>query len=117
MPPKNDKNDELIAQCLSQMRDLLTSELETFREQLLSLLCSSSTTGSPGNPQPGQHNAKTPKIKLLPFDGSNPLDWIFLAKHYFEYTQTPTMQRLTLIPFFMQGPALGWSNRCIRTTN
>lgn len=51
---------------------------------------------------------KTPKITLNSFGGTDPLDWIFQAEQYFELNQTPPHQRLTFVPFFMQGHALGW---------
>lgn len=105
MPPKNDKKDgaadELISQCLSQMQDLLTSELNTLREQFICSASSNTSSSSLLAPKP-------PKIVLPSFGGTNPLDWIFQAEQYFEFSQTPPHQRLTYIPFFMQGPALGW---------
>jgi len=51
---------------------------------------------------------KTPKPHLSQFDGSNPLDWLFQAEQFFELTQTPPHQRLTYVPFYVQGLALVW---------
>lgn len=89
------------------MQDLLNTELSALREQLV---CSSSnnTIISTNSTQHTQPTPKPPKITLFPFDGSNPLDWIFQAEQYFQYTQTQPHQRLTFVPFFMQGTALAW---------
>jgi len=35
------------------------------------------------------HPPVTSKISLLPFEGSNPLDWLFQADQYFYLTQIP----------------------------
>lgn len=106
MPPKIDKNEELFNLCMGQMHELLAEEMATLKEQLL---CSSSSTIiQPTTQTTNQPIIKPPKITLNSFDGSNPLDWIFQAEQYFEYTQTPPHQRLTFAPFFMQGAALTW---------
>jgi hypothetical protein len=51
---------------------------------------------------------KPPKVRLLPFDGSNPLDWIFQANQFFEHYSIPNFQRLNHVPGYMTGDALGW---------
>ncbi|XP_017408768.2 uncharacterized protein LOC108321508 [Vigna angularis] len=53
---------------------------------------------------------QTPKIRLdCPrFDGSNTLDWIFAVTRFFDYHQTPEVDRLQIISFYMDGPALSW---------
>lgn len=48
------------------------------------------------------------KAMLAPFDGSNPLEWIFQAESYFELNQVAIPQHLALVPFFMTGLALAW---------
>ncbi|KAE8665795.1 hypothetical protein F3Y22_tig00112528pilonHSYRG00009 [Hibiscus syriacus] len=53
-------------------------------------------------------SVKPPKLSLPPFDGSNPLDWIFQAELYFNYYQLPPEDRLSTISFYMQGQALSW---------
>ncbi|KAE8702143.1 hypothetical protein F3Y22_tig00110500pilonHSYRG00129 [Hibiscus syriacus] len=53
-------------------------------------------------------SVKPPKLSLPPFDGSNPLDWIFQAELYFNYYQLPPEDQLSTISFYMQGQALSW---------
>jgi hypothetical protein len=65
-----------------------------------------SSKGSPSSDPPP--TLKIPKITLSSFDGTDPLDWIFKAQHYFDLSHTPPPERLILIPFFLQGPALSW---------
>jgi len=38
----------------------------------------------------------------LPFDGNNPLDWLFQANQYFSFYQIPLNQRLPMVGFHMQ---------------
>ncbi|MCH81146.1 hypothetical protein A2U01_0001927 [Trifolium medium] len=63
---------------------------------------SSSSTTSPDN------SLKPPKLRLLPFDGSNPLDWVFQANQFFDHYSIPHYQRLTHVPGYITGEALGW---------
>jgi hypothetical protein len=42
------------------------------------------------------------------FDGTNPLDWIFLANQFFTHYAIPPFQRLTHAASYMSGDALGW---------
>ena len=51
---------------------------------------------------------KPPKLRLLPFDGSNPLDWIFQANQFFTHYSISPNQRLAHIAGYMTGDALGW---------
>ncbi|KAL6538212.1 hypothetical protein OROGR_012200 [Orobanche gracilis] len=53
---------------------------------------------------------KPPKVQLPAFDGSNPLDWISKARNFFTLYQIPNEQRLTMVSFYLQGPASGWYN-------
>lgn len=87
------------------MRELLNEELSTLREQIAAASHASAIINPTPNTQP---LPKPPKIILNSFDGSNPLDWIFQAEQYFEYTQTLPHQRLQIVPFFMQGSTLAW---------
>lgn len=108
MPPKVEKSEQLSDEQLAQLRDMMdsiiTTRLDTFREQLI--LTQPKIPTNHHTQQPLQ--PKPPKVRLLPFDGSNPLDWIFQAEQYFELSQTPQHQRLQYIPFFMTGLALAW---------
>jgi hypothetical protein len=51
---------------------------------------------------------KPPKLRLLPFDGSNPLDWIFQANQFFTHYSISPNQRLAHVAGYMTGDALGW---------
>nr|KYP60274.1 hypothetical protein KK1_015727 [Cajanus cajan] len=51
---------------------------------------------------------RPPKLNLLPFDGSDPLDWLFQADQYFMFYQVPWDQRVPIVAFYMQGAALSW---------
>lgn len=115
MPPKPEKNEkpekpneEILTQ-LHAMRLTMESNLQSFiHEQVtthMDTLRDQLAIITQTNQKPSH---KTPKIHLLPFDGSNPLDWIFQTEHYFELNQIPQNQRLTQIPFYMQDPVLGW---------
>ncbi|MCI10163.1 hypothetical protein A2U01_0031255, partial [Trifolium medium] len=62
-----------------------------------------------GTPQHNQDNTlKPPKLRLLPFDGTNPLDWVFQANQFFTHYNIPNHQRLVHIASYMTGDALGW---------
>ncbi|PNY06477.1 hypothetical protein L195_g002943, partial [Trifolium pratense] len=112
MPPKIEQNtsfsDEQLLQLREMLDSLVTTRLDTFREQLT--LASTPAHRPPpiGSSQSAAIHLKPPKIVLHPFDGSNPLDWIFQAEQYFDLSNTPIHQRLTYVPFFMIGPALAW---------
>lgn len=93
MPPKPESSsNKASGDILAMLRDMqirsdhqyatLSAEISTLRDRM--------NTNPPLPPPPPpplfQHTPKTPKISLLPFDGSNPLDWIFQAEQYFELT-------------------------------
>ncbi|XP_058769067.1 uncharacterized protein LOC131642924 [Vicia villosa] len=52
--------------------------------------------------------ARSPKLELPMFDGSNPLDWLFQADQFFSFYNLPPENRLSLISFYMKGDALSW---------
>ena len=63
---------------------------------------------SSSSTQPTDQTIKPPKLILQPFDGSNPIEWLFQAEQFFNhYSITPT-QRLSRISCYMTGDALGW---------
>lgn len=100
-----------LQQCLQQMKEMQlqidvqsthdTQELATFREQV-QLVTMNSVFASRNIP------VRATKAMLAPFDGSNPLEWIFQAESYFELNQVAIPQHLALVPFFMTGLALAW---------
>ncbi|XP_058784061.1 uncharacterized protein LOC131658827 [Vicia villosa] len=51
---------------------------------------------------------RTPKLELVMFDGSNPLEWLFQAEQFFSFYNMPHENRLSLIFFYMKDDALGW---------
>ncbi|XP_019450613.1 PREDICTED: uncharacterized protein LOC109352884 [Lupinus angustifolius] len=55
-----------------------------------------------------QSQPRPPKLQLLPFDGSEPLDWIFQAEQFFQFYLISPEQRIPMIAFYMQGEALSW---------
>lgn len=55
-----------------------------------------------------QQRPRHPKINLPPFDGSNPLGWIFQADHFFNYYHIPQDERVELTAFHFVGDALSW---------
>lgn len=71
---------------------------------------SHSQTYNPNYHTASSSSIQNPKVKLNSFDGSNPLDWISQAEHYFKLYQIPPDQRISLVLFYMQGTALGWYN-------
>ncbi|PNX55841.1 hypothetical protein L195_g049472, partial [Trifolium pratense] len=66
-----------------------------------------SRNSSPSHTSP-DNSLKPPKVRLLPFDGSNPLDWVFQANQFFDHYSIPNYQRLAHVPGYMTGEALGW---------
>lgn len=51
---------------------------------------------------------RPPNLQLLPFDGQEPLDWLFQAEKFFLFYQVPIEQRLPMAAFYMKGEALSW---------
>ena len=51
-----------------------------------------------------------PRMKLdVPrFNGSDPSGWMFKINQFFAYHSTPEPDRLTIVAFAMEGPALAW---------
>lgn len=49
-----------------------------------------------------------PKLQLIPFDGSELLDWLFQAEQFFQLYQVSPDQRLHMVSFYMKGEALSW---------
>lgn len=51
---------------------------------------------------------RTSKLELSPFDGSEPLEWLFQADQFFTFYQIPIESRLSMSSFYMKGDALSW---------
>ncbi|MCI16767.1 hypothetical protein A2U01_0037911, partial [Trifolium medium] len=88
--------------------ETLSKQHETFQSfittQLSTIITTTHPSSSSSSPTPSPF--KPPKIHLPPFDGSNPLDWIFQADQYFDLAQISPTQRMQFLPFFMKGDAL-----------
>lgn len=63
---------------------------------------------SPTPQHQGHIPVRTPKIELIPFDGTNPLEWLFQAEQFFAFYNIPNESRLSLASFYMKGDALSW---------
>ena len=48
------------------------------------------------------------KLDVPRFDGSDPSGWMFKINQFFAYHSTPEPDRLTVVAFAMEGPALAW---------
>lgn len=57
---------------------------------------------------PSSPNPHRMKLEVPRFDGTNPLGWIFKITQFFEYHTTPDHECLTIVSFYMEGPALAW---------
>nr|GEX02220.1 retrotransposon Gag protein [Tanacetum cinerariifolium] len=86
------------AQSSSQL-DVISKQLAAQYEQTATLISTIAQNHGrthqlqpPNNVPPTPHGLqiRPPKLNLLPFDGSNPLDWLFQADQYFSfYNITP----------------------------
>ena len=58
-----------------------------------------------------------PRMKLdVPrFDGSDSSGWMFKINQFFAYHSTPVPDRLTVVAFAMEGPALAWFQWMLRS--
>lgn len=74
MPPKPEKIEELLIQMRELVQSLVSSQLETFKEQL-----AGSASIQPDPKTTFSNQPKPPKIILSSFDGSHPLEWLFQA--------------------------------------
>lgn len=63
---------------------------------------------TPGSSTSSTNTLKPPKLNLPPFDGSNPLDWIFQADQFFTHYSINPNLRLSYIASYMTGDALAW---------
>ncbi|KAG8364687.1 hypothetical protein BUALT_Bualt18G0024400 [Buddleja alternifolia] len=112
---------------MDQRHETMDATIVDLQNQISSILSSSSvhtpppppSFAYPPNTQHLHHTAapshlfsvpsfKPPKLDMQPFDGTNPLDWIFQADQYFTYYHIPPDQHMDIIPFYMKGAALSW---------
>ena len=126
MPPRQQPPEPPSLQQLQESVNNLAAAFTSFREQQdhrhesyltsIQTLHSQISTPTPSNNRhsnSGSNNnqeptIKPPKLRLSPFDGNNPLDWIFQADQFFTHYSIPNHQRLAHVAGYMQGDALGW---------
>jgi len=51
---------------------------------------------------------RNPKLELSPFDGLEPLEWLFQVEQFFTFYHIPIESRLSMSSFYMKGDALNW---------
>ena len=83
--------------CFSQVRILVKFPTQTSREQSSQILSSSAVS-----------LVKPIKLDFPRFSGEDPASWMYKAKQYFGYYQTPTAKRLMVASFHMEQEALVW---------
>ncbi|KAF1891405.1 hypothetical protein Lal_00017038 [Lupinus albus] len=59
-------------------------------------------------PIPNPNHSRPPKLQLSPFDGFEPLVWLFQAKQFFQLYQVSPDQRMQLISCYMKDK--NWEN-------
>ena len=62
----------------------------------------------PNSPSPPVPQRPHMKLDVPKFDGQDPLGWIFKITQFFNYQCLPEVERLTVVGFYMEGPALSW---------
>jgi len=65
-------------------------------------------TPSQSGQNPNSPTLHSPKLDLIPFDGSDPLEWLFQADQFFCFYNIPMESRLHMSAFYMKGDALSW---------
>jgi hypothetical protein len=50
------------------------------------------------------------KLDFPRFDGTDPTNWILKAEQFFNYNNTPDLQKVSFAAFHMEGRALTWYN-------
>lgn len=96
---------EEVVQNLSQAHSTMNEKLESILDRL-AMLAIPATPQTPPHP-PVTHNPHL-KLEVPRFDGQDPLGWIFKISQFFDYQGVPEQERLTVVSFYMEGPALSW---------
>ena len=80
------------------------------------------THGSNSSMDPNAQNHRQPfqvqnvKIDFPRFDGSNVMEWIFRAQQFFDYYDTPELDRVTIASIHMDKQVIPWFQMIQRTT-
>ncbi|PWA81000.1 EF-hand domain pair [Artemisia annua] len=111
-------NDHIMATrtTSSPQLNIIVKQLAAQYEQTATLISTIAQNNArnnqppPNNPPPPLHGLqiRPPKLNLPTFDGSNPLDWFFLADQYFTFDNIAPPQRLSMIAFHLTRDALSW---------
>jgi hypothetical protein len=103
---------EELAQQHAQFQALFQATMAEVSSRIASLerQTPDPTSPSPSSVQLPPNNSTPPSLKLdVPiFDGTDPHDWIFKVLQFFEYHRTPEEDRITVAPFYLDGPTLSW---------
>lgn len=121
MPPRPQPDPPSLQQLQDSINQLTTTfnafrntqdqrhqEYTTTIENLSSQIPGSSHTTPHSQTPTLDQPLKPPKLRLLPFDGTNPLDWVFQVNQFFTHYSIHTTHRLTHVPSYMTGDALSW---------
>jgi len=90
---------------LSQAQPTLNSKIDSILERLAAI---PATNTSPKSPPSSLHPFTHMKLEVPWFDGQDPLGWIFKITQFFDYQGVPDAKHLTVVSFYMEGPALCW---------
>lgn len=83
----------------------MNEKLESILDRL-AMLAIPATPQTP-TPPPNTHHPHL-KLEVPCFDGLDPLGWIFKISQFFDYQGVSEQERLTVVSFYMEGPALSW---------
>lgn len=97
-----DRLEEAIV-ALSERHSDLAHKVEAMCERL-----SQFTTPTPPATQPSYPSRPPVKLDVPRFGGHDPLGWIFKISQFFEYQGTLEEERITVVSFYLDGPALSW---------
>lgn len=91
------KTNEHILNQLKEMHISMENNLQTYITTQISAQIATLREQISLFPKTEPHHTyqpRTPKITLTPFDGSNPLNWIFQEEQFFELHNTPTPENV-----------------------
>ncbi|PNX81391.1 hypothetical protein L195_g037409, partial [Trifolium pratense] len=120
-PPPEPPSLQQLQESINALTVAFTAFQSTQDERHTDYLASFESLNTQISPQPSPSNTraassntagdltfKPPKLRLLPFDGTSPLDWVFQANQFFTHYAIPPYQRLAHIASYMSGDALAW---------
>ncbi|KAL5182924.1 hypothetical protein HKD37_17G046937 [Glycine soja] len=90
---------------LTQSHFAMNEKLESILDRLAAMTI---VPPSPAQPPPTPHHHPQLKLEVSRFDEQYPLGWIFKISQFLDYQGVPEPERLTVVSFYMEGPALCW---------